>query len=133
MNLEDLQPFSTSESRWSCSSQPSPVCQLENSTYTVPLGFGIGQALRSKRRTNGPRSSQIAIAHEVRATRSGRSVSPLTGNSETTNRLTPQPRTLIKALGLPEGNIPFGTFVIRYPAEKYQRIPVRKPVDVTWR
>ncbi len=40
---------------------------------------------------------------------------------------------LIKALGLPEGNIPFGTFVIRYPAEKYQRIPVRKPVDVTWR
>ena len=40
---------------------------------------------------------------------------------------------LIKVLGLPEGNIPFGTFVIGYPAEKYQRIPVRKPVDVTWR
>jgi len=40
---------------------------------------------------------------------------------------------LIKATGLPEGNIPYGTFVIGYPAEKYLRIPVRKPVDVTWR
>jgi nitroreductase/NAD-dependent dihydropyrimidine dehydrogenase PreA subunit len=40
---------------------------------------------------------------------------------------------LIEVLGLPEGHIPHGTFLIGYPAEKYQRIPVRKPVDVTWR
>jgi nitroreductase/NAD-dependent dihydropyrimidine dehydrogenase PreA subunit len=40
---------------------------------------------------------------------------------------------LIEAFGLPEGHVPHGTFVIGYPAEKYQRIPVRKPVDVTWR
>ena len=40
---------------------------------------------------------------------------------------------LIEVLGLPEGTIPHGTCVIGYPAEKYQRIPVRKPVDVTWR
>jgi nitroreductase/NAD-dependent dihydropyrimidine dehydrogenase PreA subunit len=40
---------------------------------------------------------------------------------------------LIDALGLPEGYIPYGTFVIGYPTEKYLRIPVRKPVDVTWR
>jgi nitroreductase/NAD-dependent dihydropyrimidine dehydrogenase PreA subunit len=40
---------------------------------------------------------------------------------------------LIEILGLPEGNIPYGTFVIGYPAEAYKRIPVRKPVDVTWR
>ena len=40
---------------------------------------------------------------------------------------------LIETLGIPEGNIPFGTFVIGYPAETYQRIPARKPVDVTWR
>ena len=39
---------------------------------------------------------------------------------------------LIQALGLPEGYIPHATCVIGYPAEKYQRIPVRKPVDVTW-
>ena len=40
---------------------------------------------------------------------------------------------LIEMLGLPEGSIPHGTCVIGYPAEKYLRIPVRKPVDVTWR
>ena len=39
---------------------------------------------------------------------------------------------LIKTLGLPEVYIPHGTCVIGYPAEKYQRIPVRKPVEVTW-
>ena len=39
---------------------------------------------------------------------------------------------LVEALGLPEGHVPYGTFVIGYPAEKYQRIPVRKPVNVTW-
>jgi hypothetical protein len=40
---------------------------------------------------------------------------------------------LIEVLGLPEGHIPHGTFLIGYPAEKYQRIPSRKPVEVTWR
>jgi nitroreductase/NAD-dependent dihydropyrimidine dehydrogenase PreA subunit len=39
---------------------------------------------------------------------------------------------MIKMLGIPEGYIPFGTFVIGYPAEKYMRIPIRKPVQVTW-
>ena len=39
---------------------------------------------------------------------------------------------MIEMLGIPEGIIPHGTFVIGIPAEKYQRIPVRKPVDVTW-
>jgi nitroreductase/NAD-dependent dihydropyrimidine dehydrogenase PreA subunit len=39
---------------------------------------------------------------------------------------------LIESLGIPKGNIPFGTFLIGYPAETYLRIPVRKPVDVTW-
>jgi nitroreductase/NAD-dependent dihydropyrimidine dehydrogenase PreA subunit len=39
---------------------------------------------------------------------------------------------LIEMLGIPEGTIPHGTFVIGHPAEKFQRIPVRKPIDVTW-
>lgn len=39
---------------------------------------------------------------------------------------------LIEVLGLPEGYVPHATCVIGYPAEKYHRIPVRKPVDVTW-
>ncbi len=39
---------------------------------------------------------------------------------------------MIKLLDIPEGFIPFGTFVIGYPAERYLRIPTRKPVDATW-
>ncbi|PLW94097.1 MAG: ferridoxin [Marinilabiliales bacterium] len=40
---------------------------------------------------------------------------------------------IIEALKIPEGYIPFGTFLIGYPAEKYQRIPARRPLNVTWR
>ena len=40
---------------------------------------------------------------------------------------------LIETLGLSEGYIPHATCVIGYPAEQFHRIPVRKPVDVTWR
>jgi nitroreductase len=40
---------------------------------------------------------------------------------------------LIQLLGIPEGYMANGTFVIGYPAEKYQRIPVRRPVEVAWR
>lgn len=39
---------------------------------------------------------------------------------------------LIELLGIPEGFMPFGTFLMGYPAERYLRIPDRKPVDVTW-
>ena len=39
---------------------------------------------------------------------------------------------LITLLGIPEGYVPFGTFAIGYPAERYLRIPTRKPVEVTW-
>ena len=39
---------------------------------------------------------------------------------------------LITFLGIPEGYVPFGTFAIGYPAERYLRIPTRKPVEVTW-
>ena len=40
---------------------------------------------------------------------------------------------LLELLGLPQGYIPFGTFVIGYPTETYLRIPTRRPFDVTWR
>ena len=39
---------------------------------------------------------------------------------------------LIGLLGIPEGYVPFGTFLLGYPAERYLRIPTRKPVDATW-
>lgn len=39
---------------------------------------------------------------------------------------------LLDMLGMPEGQIPYATFLIGYPTEFYHRIPVRKPVEVTW-
>jgi nitroreductase/NAD-dependent dihydropyrimidine dehydrogenase PreA subunit len=39
---------------------------------------------------------------------------------------------LRQVFALPEGFVSYGTFVVGYPAEHYLRIPVRKPVDVTW-
>ena len=39
---------------------------------------------------------------------------------------------IIEMLGIPEGYIPFGTFLIGYPAEHFHRIPQRKPANVTW-
>jgi nitroreductase/NAD-dependent dihydropyrimidine dehydrogenase PreA subunit len=40
---------------------------------------------------------------------------------------------LTEALGLPEGTVSYGTILLGYPAESFTRIPVRKPLDVTWR
>jgi nitroreductase/NAD-dependent dihydropyrimidine dehydrogenase PreA subunit len=40
---------------------------------------------------------------------------------------------LIELLGLPQGTMSFGTILLGYPAETFGRIPVRKPLDVTWR
>jgi nitroreductase len=40
---------------------------------------------------------------------------------------------LIESLGMAEGTMPYGTFLIGYPAERYLRIPIRGPVDVSWR
>jgi hypothetical protein len=36
-------------------------------------------------------------------------------------------------LGLPEGTVSYGTILLGYSAENFGRIPVRKPLDVTWR
>lgn len=40
---------------------------------------------------------------------------------------------LLKFLDMPEGQIPFATFLLGYPTEFYRSIPKRKPIDVTWR
>lgn len=39
---------------------------------------------------------------------------------------------LLDVLGMPEGQIPYATFLLGYPTEFYHRIPTRKPVEVTW-
>jgi len=40
---------------------------------------------------------------------------------------------MIEALGLPENMAPFGALMLGVPKYKYQRIPPRKPLEVTWR
>ena len=87
-------------------------------------------AYANKDERTAPPAAMIAIAQiQLGAPALGLGTT-FTGSINTAAQAYPP---LIEALGLPEGNIPFGTFVIGYPAEKYQRIPVRRPVDVTWR
>ena len=40
---------------------------------------------------------------------------------------------MIKALDLPQGTAPFGALMLGIPKYKHQRIPPRKPLEVTWR
>ncbi len=39
---------------------------------------------------------------------------------------------MIKAVGLPEGYMPYGALVVGYPKFTYQRIPTRKPARIIW-
>jgi nitroreductase/NAD-dependent dihydropyrimidine dehydrogenase PreA subunit len=87
-------------------------------------------AYAKKDERTAPPAAMIAIAHIQLAAPSLDLGTTFAGSINTAAQAYPP---LIKVLALPEGNIPFGTFVIGYPAEKYQRIPVRRPVDVTWR
>ncbi|MCB2193340.1 MAG: nitroreductase family protein [Deltaproteobacteria bacterium] len=40
---------------------------------------------------------------------------------------------MIEAVGLPEGMAPYGALMLGVPKYKHQRIPPRKPLEVTWR
>jgi nitroreductase/NAD-dependent dihydropyrimidine dehydrogenase PreA subunit len=87
-------------------------------------------AYAPKDERTAPPAAMIAIVYvQIAAAGLGLGAT-FTGSINTAGQSYPP---LIELLGLPEGQVPFGTFVIGYPAEKYQRIPVRKPVDVTWR
>jgi hypothetical protein len=39
---------------------------------------------------------------------------------------------LIEMLGLPAGTVSYGTILLGYTAETFTRIPMRKPLEVTW-
>jgi nitroreductase/NAD-dependent dihydropyrimidine dehydrogenase PreA subunit len=90
----------------------------------------VVMAYAKKDERTAPPAAMIAIAHIQLAAPSLGLGTTFTGSINTASQAYPP---LNEALGLPEGHVPYGTFVIGYPAEKYKRIPVRKPVDVTWR
>jgi nitroreductase/NAD-dependent dihydropyrimidine dehydrogenase PreA subunit len=87
-------------------------------------------ACAPKDERTAPPAAMIAIAYfQVAAPGLGLGTT-FTGSINTAAQSYPP---LIELLGLPEGHVPYGTFVLGYPAEKFQRIPKRKSVDVTWR
>ena len=89
----------------------------------------IIMACAPKDERTAPPAAMIAI-HQIQLAAPGLGLgTTFTGSINTAAQGYPP---MIEMLGIPEGTIPHGTFVIGIPAEKYQRIPVRKPVDVTW-
>jgi len=89
----------------------------------------IIMACAPKDERTAPPAAMIAI-HQIQLAAPGLGLgTTFTGSINTASQGYPP---LIEMLGLPEGHSPHATCAIGYPAEKYQRIPVRKPVDVAW-
>jgi nitroreductase/NAD-dependent dihydropyrimidine dehydrogenase PreA subunit len=89
----------------------------------------IIMACAPKDERTAPPAAMIAIAQiQIAAPGLGLGTT-FTGSINTASQSYPP---LIKLLGIPEEFIPHATCVIGYPAERYLRIPARKPVDVTW-
>jgi nitroreductase/NAD-dependent dihydropyrimidine dehydrogenase PreA subunit len=89
----------------------------------------IIMALAPKDERTAPPAAMIAVDHIQLAAPALGLGATFTGSINTAAQAYPP---LSQALGIPEGFMPHGTFVIGYPAERYLRIPARKPVDVTW-
>jgi nitroreductase/Pyruvate/2-oxoacid:ferredoxin oxidoreductase delta subunit len=89
----------------------------------------IIQAWAGKDERTAPPAAAIAITHiQLAATTLGLGTIWTEGIGFASRAYKP----LLDVLGMPEGQIPFATFLIGYPTEFYHRIPARKPVDVTW-
>lgn len=86
-------------------------------------------ACAKKDERTAPPAAMIAIAHSQLAAPALGLGSSFSGSINTACQYYPP---LIEAIGIPEGHMPYGTFVTGYPAETYLRIPKRKPIDVTW-
>ena len=87
-------------------------------------------AYATKDERTAPPAAMIAIAYvQVAAAGLGLGAT-FTGSINTAAQSYPP---LIELLGLPEGHVPYATFVLGYPAANFQRIPARKPLEVTWR
>jgi nitroreductase/NAD-dependent dihydropyrimidine dehydrogenase PreA subunit len=87
------------------------------------------QAWAPKDERTAPQAATIALAYAQLAAHALGLGSSWSGGINTAAQAYPP---LVKLLGLPEGIVSFGTILIGYPAETFLRIPVRKPVDVTW-
>lgn len=90
----------------------------------------IIQAYASKDERTAPPAAFLAIANmQLAATALGLGTSWSEGIGYASRAHAP----LLEILNMPEGEIPYATFLIGYPTEFYHRIPMKKPIDVTWR
>ena len=89
----------------------------------------IIQAWAPKDERTAPPAAMIAIDQVQLAAPALGLGTTFTGSINTASQAYPP---LVEALGIPAGSMAHGTFVIGYPAEKYQRVPARKPVDAIW-
>ena len=90
----------------------------------------IIMACAPKDERTAPPAAMIAI-HQIQLAAPGLGLgTTFTGSINTASQGYPP---LMEMLGLPEGYSPHATCVIGYPAERYHRIPARKPINVTWR
>jgi len=87
------------------------------------------QAWAPKDERTAPQAATIALAYSQLAAHALGLGSSWSGGINTAAQAYPP---LIEFLGLPAGTVSFGTILLGYPAETFLRIPVRKPVDVTW-
>jgi nitroreductase/NAD-dependent dihydropyrimidine dehydrogenase PreA subunit len=88
------------------------------------------QAWAPKDERTAPQAATIGLAYAQLAAHALGLGSSWSGGINTAAQAYPP---LIELLGLPTGTVSYGTILLGYPAETFLRIPVRKPVDVTWR
>jgi nitroreductase/NAD-dependent dihydropyrimidine dehydrogenase PreA subunit len=87
------------------------------------------QSWAPKDERTAPPAAMIAIAQIQLAAPALGLGTTFTGSINTASQAYPP---LVEALGVPAGSMAHGTFVIGHPAEKFQRVPARKPIDVIW-
>ncbi len=88
------------------------------------------QAWAPKDERTAPQGATIALAYAQLAAHALGLGSSWSGGINTAAQAYPP---LIELLGLPEGIVSYGTILLGYPAEQFQKIPARKPLNVAWR
>ena len=86
--------------------------------------------LGAQGRTHRAQAATIALAYAQMAAHALGLGSSWSGGINTATQAYPP---LIEMLGLPDDTVSYGTILPAYPAETFTRIPMRKPLDVTWR
>jgi nitroreductase/NAD-dependent dihydropyrimidine dehydrogenase PreA subunit len=87
------------------------------------------QAWAPKNERTAPQGTTIALAYAQLAAHALGLGSSWSGGINTAAQVYPP---LIDLLGLPPDMVSYGTVLLGYPAEHFNKIPARKPLNVTW-